>query len=247
MNNKILLMLVFCFLCSIHAVAQTDYYYDSYGTKIPLSLNENKVLVSVPIDCSLVSERIRANVQALYSSADVNFYFFFITRADLEKLTSLDSWGEDAKSVMITSCYYRDDDRGTFYKEVYSTPYLLVTLKKEEDIDLLTYYAEKYNLKIARHFSSGFMRLLYILHVTLKSEKSPMECANEMYDSGDFASSVPDFALAGSGAADQTSVRSITTATTGPSSEIYDLQGRRLSIIPQKGVYIQNGKKKLVK
>ena len=28
---------------------------------------------------------------------------------------------------------------------------------------------------------------------------------------------------------------------------IYDLQGRRLSTIPQKGVYIQNGKKKLVK
>ena len=28
---------------------------------------------------------------------------------------------------------------------------------------------------------------------------------------------------------------------------LYDLQGRRLSTIPQKGVYIQNGKKKLVK
>lgn len=44
-----------------------------------------------------------------------------------------------------------------------------------------------------------------------------------------------------------TSVRSITTATTEESSEIYDLQGRRLSAMPQKGVYIQNGKKKLVK
>lgn len=32
-----------------------------------------------------------------------------------------------------------------------------------------------------------------------------------------------------------------------PNALIYDLQGRRLSIIPQKGVYIQNGKKKLVK
>lgn len=30
-------------------------------------------------------------------------------------------------------------------------------------------------------------------------------------------------------------------------SNLYDLQGRRLSAIPQKGVYIQNGKKKLVK
>ena len=44
-----------------------------------------------------------------------------------------------------------------------------------------------------------------------------------------------------------TTVWSITTATTEDSPDIYDLQGRRLSTTPQKGVYIQNGKKKLVK
>ena len=42
-------------------------------------------------------------------------------------------------------------------------------------------------------------------------------------------------------------VRNITTAFPDASSEIYDLQGRRLSAIPQKGVYIQNGKKIIVK
>lgn len=47
--------------------------------------------------------------------------------------------------------------------------------------------------------------------------------------------------------AQATSVQGVTTAKTRESSIIYDLQGRRLSIIPQKGVYIQNGKKKLVK
>lgn len=47
--------------------------------------------------------------------------------------------------------------------------------------------------------------------------------------------------------AQATSVRTITTAIPDASSEIYDLQGRRLSAIPQKGVYIQNGKKKVVK
>jgi len=41
-NRKLILMLLFI-TCSIHAVAQSDYYYDSYyGTKIPLILNENK-------------------------------------------------------------------------------------------------------------------------------------------------------------------------------------------------------------
>ena len=47
--------------------------------------------------------------------------------------------------------------------------------------------------------------------------------------------------------AQATAVHGITTATTEDSPEIYDLQGRRLSTTPQKGVYIQNGKKKLVK
>ena len=73
-------------------IAQTDYYYNYDGIKIPLTLNENKVLVSVPLDCNLVIERIRANVQAFYSGADSYFYFSFMTRADLEKLTSLDFW-----------------------------------------------------------------------------------------------------------------------------------------------------------
>ena len=44
-----------------------------------------------------------------------------------------------------------------------------------------------------------------------------------------------------------TTVWSITTATTEDSPDIYDLQGRRLSATPQKGVYIQNGKKIVVK
>ena len=231
-----------------HAVAQTYYYYDSYGTKIPLSLNENKVLVSVPIDCNLVIERIRANVQAFYSGADSHFYCSFMTRADLEKLTSLDFWEEDAKSVIITPCFYRDDDRGEFWREVFSTPYLMIFLKKEGDIDLLTPYLEKYKLKIARDwYSDPRMRFSCSLYVTPESEKSPIECANELHESGDFAASFPDFGWAVSGASDPTAVRSISTATTGPSPDIYDLQGRRLSTTPQKGVYIQNGKKKLVK
>jgi len=40
-----------------------------------------------------------------------------------------------------------------------------------------------------------------------------------------------------------TSVQGITVATPEESSDIYDLQGRRINAKPQKGVYIQNGKK----
>ena len=248
MNRNIFFMLVFCISCTMHAVAQTDYYYDSYyGTKIPLILNVDKVLVGVPTDCDMVCERILANVQPFYSATELlGFSYFFITRADLERLASLDFWEEDSKSVIITPCYYRDYDMiEEGYREAFLTPILQVTLKKEEDIDLLTSCSEMYKLKILG--ANPYYPLVYTLQVTLESEKNTLECANEMYESGNFATSQPDFAIAASGAYEPNSIRTISTATPGASSEIYDLQGRRLSAIPPKGVYIQHGRKLVVR
>jgi len=41
--------------------------------------------------------------------------------------------------------------------------------------------------------------------------------------------------------------KAIHSRSASPDSPLYDLQGRRISATPQKGVYIQNGKKTLVK
>ena len=83
----------------------------------------------------------------------------------------------------------------------------------------------------------------YILSLTHYSEKKTLECANELYESGDFAASVPDLVTLTS---ELLTVRSITTLTTAESSEFYDLHGRRLSGKPTKGLYIQNGQKKVI-
>ena len=88
------------------------------------------------------------------------------------------------------------------------------------------------------------MLLWYILHVNPETEKSPLECANELYESGDFAESVPDFA--GSIVLD-TAIRNVASAIPEVSSDLYDLQGRRLNAQPTKGIYIRNGKKVVVK
>ena len=56
MSRKILLILFIS--CSIHAIAQTDYYYYQ-GNKIPLTLNEKKVVVSIPKDRDKTCESIR--------------------------------------------------------------------------------------------------------------------------------------------------------------------------------------------
>lgn len=234
MNKKYFLML-FCILCSIHAMGQTAFYYYQ-GNKIPLTLNESKVCISIPKGDEKLGERILSNVESLQEVIDDAFDMFVITRQSFDKLTSQDFWEEDSKAVILTSCYFTENN-----EEVFATPYLNVRLNKEEDVDLLNKYAEEYRLNNCGN--RPLMPLWYILSVTPDSGKSPLECANELYESGVFAASVPDLAANG----DITEVRSFNSAPTDESSDIYDLQGRRLNAKPSKGLYIQNGKKYLVK
>ena len=162
-----------------------QYYYYYRGNKIPLTRNENTVIVSIPKENKEVSERIKTNVLTLASIWAEAYYIYAITRTEYEKLTLLDFWAEDSKSIILSSSYFTERN-----DEVYESPYLNVQLKKEEDIDLLTSYAEQYKLTIFGN--SPLMPLWYILAVTPESEKSPLDCANELYESGNFASSAPD-------------------------------------------------------
>lgn len=236
MSRNLLLLLLIFISCSQHVIAQTDYYYYK-GQKIPLILNEDKVVISIPKDCDKASERILSSVHAQNMINDEAFGIYVITRSDFEKLTSQDFWEEDSMSVILTSSYFTANN-----EELYSTPYLTVKLKKEDDKDLLLLYAERYSLEIVRQDS--FMPLWYILHINPETENSPLECANELYESGNFAESVPD--LAGSIDLD-TAIRNVASAIPEVSSYLYDLQGRRLNAQPTKGIYIRNGKKVVVK
>ena len=176
-------------LASLTMSAQgRDNYYYYKGNKIPLTLNEKKVVVSIPKDCDSTSKRIRANVPFLITIKDEVFDIFIIYRSDFEKLTSKSFWEEDAKSVVLSSSYYTEKN-----EEVFATPYLNVKLKKKEDAELLDSYAEKYGLGNLGSFSQN-LPLWYVLYITPQSGKSPLECANELFESGRFASSVPDFA-----------------------------------------------------
>lgn len=236
MKKELFLSLLLFISCSIHAMAQTDYYYYMWK-KIPLTRNENIVIVSVSKDCNETIERIRTNVKVLSTIKDKTLDIIIMSRSDFEQLTSKDFWEEDAKSVILTSSYFTEEN-----KEVFETPYLDVALKKEEDADLLNSYVEKYKLRIAEHVS--LMPEWYILAITPESKISSLKCANELYESGDFEDVIADFAEGGS--LNGIIVRSITTAQKGASSEIYDLQGRKLTSKPAKGIYIQQGKKKFV-
>ncbi len=186
MNRKYFLMLLLFISCSIHIVAQTDFYYYK-GQKIPLTRNENKVVVSIPKDHEEAIERIRSYVRVLDNIRDNDFDIFVLSLSELERLKAQEFWKEDAKSVILTSCYFTEEKN-----EVFSTPYLTVKIKKEQDIDLLSSYVEKYKLRFDDF--KPLLSLWYVLSVTLESEKSPLQIANELYETMDFSSSEPDLA-----------------------------------------------------
>ena len=182
-GKKCFVMMLLIISCLMQTVAQTGYYYK--GKRIPLSVNDSKVCISIPKDSEITRERILANVKALDNIADEYFDILIISQSEFNKLTTLDSWKEDAKSIIITSGYSATDET-----EVFVTPYLNIRLKREQDTDLLTSYAEKYRLKIVKQ--DPFMPLWYILAITLDSDINALECANKIWESGKFAESVPD-------------------------------------------------------
>ena len=239
MRSKFLLLFLMLISCSIQTMAQSNSYYYK-GEKIPLTQNGNKVVVNIPKENEGIIERIHANAQILDSIKDETFHSVIISRSDFEMLTLCDFWEKDADSVILTSSFFTENK-----DEVFSTPYLNVRLKKEDDKDLLASYAESYKIRIVRN--SPLMPLWYILSLTLESEKNSVDIANELYETGLFASSEPDLASMDLDYV-PTSVRSITQPNVR--NTVYDLQGRKVNSnskiqnsISKKGIYIQNGKK----
>ena len=225
-------------MVALHSQSQSDCYYNYKGDKIPLTLNEDAIVISIPKDCAETSERLLSNLQILTTIKDEIFDIFVIARSEYEKLTSMDNWEEDSKSVILTSSYYTEQN-----KEVFASPYLNLRLKKEQDIDLLNSCVEEYKLQITEH--SYLMPLWYILSLTLESEKNSVECANELYETGFFSAVAPDLVSSGSlWFDDQTGIASPLEET--GEAGIYDLQGRKVAT-PRKGIYIKDGQKVLIK
>ena len=166
-------------------MAQADFYYYN-GNKIPITLNENKVCISIPKECDNISQKIQRKANILSTVSGGAFDIFVITKSDYEILKAQDSWQEDSKSVIITPSYFLNENT-----EAVVSPYLNVELKKEQDLELLNTFVQDYKLNNMGH--STYLPLWYILSVTPESEKNPLEYANLLYETGYFVASVPDF------------------------------------------------------
>lgn len=181
MGKKGFLAIIFFILCSIDLLAQTNYYYGE--KKIPLSVNDNKICVSIPKNCKEFSEDVLKNINVIDKIKDNAYDIYVITKSDSIKLSTMKYLADD--TILFSPSYITEDGA-----EVFSTPYINVRLKREQDTNILTSYAEKYGLKIIK--KDSYLPLWYILSITPKCNLNAQECANALYESGKFAESIPD-------------------------------------------------------
>ena len=177
----ILILLVSFPLCII---GQASYYYYN-GKQTPLTINENKICMSIPKDKGILGLELLKDINHLDSIIDAEFYIYIIQQSDLKWLTASTLWKKAAHSILLSPCYRTKEG-----KEVFLTPYLSVRLKREQDIHLLSSYAEKYGLRIV--CNSPLMPLWYVLSITSETGKNALDIANTLWESDDFKASSPD-------------------------------------------------------
>lgn len=184
MSKKFILLLLLLISCSVCAIAQTTYYYYK-GEKIPLTIDNSKVCLSIPKNKRSVNKELLKDIQVLDTIRDTVFDISIIHQSDLKRLTASKSWGKEARNVLLSPSYRTNEGR-----EVYLTPYLYVKLKREQDIDILASCAKDYNLRIVKR--NSFLPLWHILSISLESSQDALNIANELWESGHFAAAAPD-------------------------------------------------------
>lgn len=176
-RKKYILMILLLISCPIGIIAQTSYYYYK-GKQIPLTLNDSKVCVSIPKDKGDARKELLKDIQVLDTIRDDIFDISIIQQSEYNKLST-------SKSVLFSPSYKTKDG-----EEVFLTPYINIRLKREQDVGLLTSFAERYGLRIVKQ--DRFMPLWYILSVSSNTGKNALDVANELWESGYFAASEPD-------------------------------------------------------
>lgn len=141
--------------------------------------------MSIPNNGKDISADLLKNISTLHKIKDADFDIFVILESELSKLSDSGLDSEVLESVSLSPCYMTSSG-----EEVFSTPYLNVRLKTEQDISILSSYAELYGLKIVKKVS--LMPLWYILSVSPSAGGNAVDIANSLWESGKFAAALPD-------------------------------------------------------
>lgn len=176
-----------CTICS-----QSSYYYHR-GNKIPLRENPQRISVVTPKRGeSAQKQKLQRRVIDAKQTEKIKNVAYDIavyeatvgakSTVSFKKMVA-NSIGD---SVIVLPCFKNSDG-----KDLTMTNYLYVKLKREGDFKTLQAIASNFQLKIVEQ--NKFMPLWYTLTITPETRRNTLEVANEIFETGLFASSFADF------------------------------------------------------
>jgi hypothetical protein len=193
MKNKLLLPM-FIFLFSILEIyAQNNHYYYYKGQKVYLTLDKNNITLSILDDfqkSSVSTLKLKNfNVEKDNTNKQNNKYArieFQNTPTDADYLKKINALNENPNIIKAQPNFF--NPKGV---KIGMSDYFYIKLKNSNDLTLLQNLALQKNVQIVEQ--NQFMPLWYTLKCKKKTIGSTLEIANYFFETGNFASAVPDF------------------------------------------------------
>jgi len=187
----------FLLLFTMTTMAQSDYHYYYYkGQKKYLSLDKSSADISVKNSLNKPSLRNRYNLRdfileednslnqpSSYKYAKIKFQKELSKTAYFEQLQQIKS-RPDVRTVS-------PNFKGSNGEDIGMSDYLYIKLKKPNDYQTLVSLASQKKVTIIEQ--NRFMPLWYTLRCTENTTENTMEIANYFFETGLFASAIPDF------------------------------------------------------
>ncbi len=193
MKNKIYISIFIFVLSTLSINAQSNYYYYYKDQKVYLTLDKINVTLSILNDFqkpSVSTLNLKDfNIEIDNTTEQNNKYAkveFQNTPTDIDYFQKLNSLNSNPKIIKAQPNFL--NSQGV---KVGMSDYFYIKLNNSSDYTLLQNLATQKNVVIIEQ--NQFMPLWYTLKCNKNTIGSTLEVANQFYESGSFASSVPDF------------------------------------------------------
>ncbi|MCT4640428.1 MAG: S8 family serine peptidase [Bacteroidales bacterium] len=190
MKTKIYITTIFLILSIGLLNAQSKYYYYYKGKKVNLTLDKSSVNIKVSdrfLEAKYTDVTSKLQYDKYNNEKGVKYAVVNYTR----KMSEQDYYNKSTDLKKITGVITVNPSFiGQNGIKIGMSDYLYIKLKKKSDIDLLQDVADKHNLTIVER--NRYMPLWYTLRCTKSTIGNTMQVANSIFETGSFASSVPD-------------------------------------------------------
>lgn len=173
-------------LIAIFSMAAQNSFYYSQGRKVTLSQDNSKVVSLSPKG---MLPRFPSGITVSRNVQDNALNILVLEKSSSASLSTIRrQLSISNPKLAVIPCY--KDANGM---ELAPTGYIYVELKSTSDYTKLQQTASQHGCSIVRQ--NKFMPLWYTLRISPSSESDPVNIANEIYETGYFSASSPDFSF----------------------------------------------------